>query len=208
MSIRAILFDCDGVLFRSEQANVGFYNEVLRLAGERPLAPDGEREAHALASEQLFAKRFAGQPELAARLKEIASGLDYTPFFDLMFPRPELRPAISALRKAGFRTAMATNRGKTTATVVAHFGLEDLFDFWVGALDVAKPKPAPDMLLLSLERMALDAKEAVYVGDQAGDEAAALAAGMPFVGMPPIAAKVEHAISSLEELEQVVSELG
>ena len=34
MGLMLVIFDCDGVLFRSEQANVAFYNEVLRQVGQ------------------------------------------------------------------------------------------------------------------------------------------------------------------------------
>ena len=56
VAIRLVIFDCDGVLFHSDRANVAFYNAVLREAGEPPLEPDAEIAAHALASSELYKK--------------------------------------------------------------------------------------------------------------------------------------------------------
>jgi phosphoglycolate phosphatase len=205
MKLRAVLFDCDGVLFRSEPANIAFYNDVLALAGEPPLDGEGLGDAHALAAADLFAKRYGAGTEMARRLHELARDHDYGPYFDLMEPRRELRPALEGLRAMGLSTAMATNRGKTTGTVVERFGLGDLFDLWVGALDVARPKPAPDMLELCLERLGVGPQEAVYVGDQAGDLAAARAAGIGFIAMPPVAASSRPAIARLDELPDLLA---
>jgi phosphoglycolate phosphatase-like HAD superfamily hydrolase len=39
----------------------------------------------------------------------------------------------------------------------------------LGPEDVAKPKPAPDMLLAALRRLGVGANEALYVGDMSVD---------------------------------------
>jgi AHBA synthesis associated protein len=48
----------------------------------------------------------------------------------------------------------------------------------VGQLDVARPKPAPDMLLRALELLGAGPEETVYVGDAGGDIICAAAAGV------------------------------
>jgi beta-phosphoglucomutase-like phosphatase (HAD superfamily) len=54
VAIKAVIFDCDGVLFHSEKANVEFYKAVLDNAGLPPLPTDSDMSYHALASVQLF----------------------------------------------------------------------------------------------------------------------------------------------------------
>ena len=98
MPVRLVMFDCDGVLFTSDAANVAFYNEVLRLVGEPPLDDDGEVACHALASAQLFEKHYGDRPELLARIKETAHSLDYGPFYELMEPRTGLHEVLAKLR--------------------------------------------------------------------------------------------------------------
>jgi HAD superfamily hydrolase (TIGR01509 family) len=206
MPIRLAIFDCDGVLFDSEPANLAFYREVLRLADAPPMPESVEAAYHSLASAQLFEKIFGDQPEFLAKVKEIARATDYKSFFPLMQPKPRLRETLEELRR-GRSTAMATNRGQTTHGVLAHFGLGDLFDLAVGVLDVARPKPAPDMLLLCLERLGVAAGEAVYVGDQPTDLEAAEGAGIRFVGMGPMCGRVPLSAQRFEQIPRIVSSL-
>ena len=204
--IELVIFDCDGVLFSSEPANIAFYNEVLRRVGEPPLADAAEAACHALASAQLFEKYYGGQPDLLARLRETAHAVDYGPYYDLMQPRDGLHELLARLRRR-YRTAMATNRGKTTRGVVERFALEPLLDFVIGVLEVERPKPHPDMLLRCAEHFGLSPDRAVYVGDQANDARSAGAAGMHFIAMGTSAGEVEHRVSRLDELPALLDRL-
>ncbi|MFQ5351467.1 MAG: HAD family hydrolase [Candidatus Binatia bacterium] len=207
MGIKLVIFDCDGVLFESAAANIGFCNEVLRRAGEPPMDRRAEKSCEAMSSRQFFDAHYGGLPELRARLGEEALKTDYDPFFKLMKPVEGLRSELAALR-ALYKTAMATNRGKTTTRVLEVFGLNDLFDFAVGALDVDSPKPSPSMLLSCLAHFGLGPDEAVYVGDQASDAEASLAAGIVFVGMGSVAASCDLVARRLSDLHAIVAGLG
>ncbi len=198
-TIKLVVFDCDGVLFESEAANIAFYDEVLRKADAPPMPASAEMACHALSSRQLFEVYYGDRPQLLARIHEAAAATDYAPFYGLMKPRPRLRDFLSELRR-DFATALATNRSRTIHGVLAAFDLGDLFDFAVGVLDVERPKPHPEMLHKCLQHFGLAAREAVYVGDQPGDAAAAAAAGMPFVGIGPVAAQSELSIANLQDL--------
>ena len=48
----------------------------------------------------------------------------------------------------------------------------------LGPEDVARPKPAPDMLLAALQRLSVAAAEALYVGDMSVDVQTARGAGV------------------------------
>ena len=206
MAIELVIFDCDGVLFDSEAANIGFYSEVLRRAGVPALTLQEQTECHALSSAQLFARRFADQPDVLASVRQVAQSTDYTPFYELMQPRSQVYEMLRQLRTR-YRTAMATNRGLTVHGVLERFSLADLFDYAVGVLDVARPKPHPDMLLACLERFSVQPGAAVYVGDQPTDAEAALAAGLHFIGMPPVGQTCACSIASLQELPAAVAAL-
>jgi phosphoglycolate phosphatase len=199
MTVRAVIFDCDGVLFDSDEANVAFYNEVLARLGEPDLDPAGRVACQSFASAALFEQLFADRPALVARARSMAQEVDYGPFFDLMTPRRGLYEVLGELGR-DYRLAMATNRGKTTSVVLHRFGLEKYVEFAVGALDVRRPKPDPDMLSLSLDRLGVAAAEAIYVGDQRSDAEAASAAGMKFVAMGGEIVDAEYRIDQLVDL--------
>ncbi|HEY4346263.1 MAG TPA: HAD-IA family hydrolase [Gaiellaceae bacterium] len=78
---------------------------------------------------------------------------------------------VSAKRRSTVELAFA-------ATAIGH-----LFDAVVGGDETPRQKPAPDPLLLALERLDARAEDAVYVGDSPYDMAAAKAAGMAAVGV-------------------------
>lgn len=198
-----VVLDCDGVLFDSSAANVAFYNAILERMHRPRLDADGERLAHWMGSPALIALLFAHDPDEHAAARTVARELDYTPFLRLMQPVPGLVETLRWLRSRG-PTALATNRGSTIPQLLEHFALDAHFDLVVGLHDVARPKPAPDMLLRCLEHFALEPAEAVYVGDSATDHEAASAAGIEFVAVGEVAPG-RHRIASLGDLRALLA---
>jgi HAD superfamily hydrolase (TIGR01509 family) len=207
MAIRLVIFDCDGVLFDSEPANLAFYREVLRVAEAPPMPESIEAAYHSLASAQLFQKLFGDRPDLLARVQDVARSTPYAPYFPLMQPKPLLRETLAALH-IDYSIAMATNRGQTTRGVVEFYELDAFFDLAVGVLDVARPKPHPDMLLRCLDHFDAAARDAVYVGDQSTDHEAAEAAGMHFIGMGPMCGRTAWSAQRFEEIPALVARLA
>jgi HAD superfamily hydrolase (TIGR01509 family) len=178
----AIIFDCDGVLFDSAAANLAFYNAILAAMDEPPITESMRHHVNALSSPQVLEELFRHAPQRRARASEIASTIDYGPFFELMVPARNLRALLGGLRRR-YRIAMATNRGRTIPQLLIVFDLADAFDAVVGHLDVPRPKPHPDMLIECARRLGIACDAALYVGDSPEDEAAAAAAGMRFVAV-------------------------
>ncbi|MBP1686583.1 MAG: superfamily hydrolase [Deltaproteobacteria bacterium] len=203
-ALRAVIFDCDGVLFDSWRANVAFYNAVLAELGAPPLDAAGERLAHTLSSPQLFEALFRDQPAVLERARTIAHNTDYSPFLRWMEPVPGLFELLADL-KVRYRLAMATNRGVTLTGVMRHFGLAPLLELAVGIYDVPRPKPFPDMIEKCVQHFGIAPGEAVYVGDSLSDLEAARAAGTHFIGvgdLPGAALRVQH----IGELRAVLNE--
>lgn len=202
---KAVILDCDGVLFDSASANLAFYTAVLDALGEPPLAEEHEQLIHALSSEQLFEGLFGGDPARRAEARRVTASVDYRPFFGLMVPVEGLHEILADLRTS-YRLAMATNRGRTIPDLLREFGLERVFDTVVGITDVPRPKPHPDMLIECARRLDLARHEAVYVGDTNGDRDAAAAAGMSFIG---VGNRCEHPvlIPHIGELRRILARI-
>jgi HAD superfamily hydrolase (TIGR01509 family) len=196
--IALIIFDCDGVLFDSAPANIAYYNAVLARLGQPPLDEAWGARAHFLSSYQLYEAMFGVGSALGAEALRVGREIDYGPFYRLMRPMPDLERVLQGLH-ARYHLAMATNRGGTAAGVVREFALDRWLTLTVGANDVPRAKPHPDMLLRCLEHFHVLPTAAVYVGDSETDHQAALAAGIRFVGFGP-AWHAEHRIHSLREL--------
>ncbi len=178
----AVVFDCDGVLFDSRAANVAYYNAIRRALGLPPMDAAWERDCHYLAASEVVARMFGPDPAAIERARAAARSVDYEPFYALMTPVPGLHAILERLKRA-HRLGMATNRGSSVPEVVRRFGLAAHLDAAVGVLDVARPKPHPDVILACLERLGVLPSAAVYVGDAETDLAAADAAGVRFVAV-------------------------
>jgi phosphoglycolate phosphatase len=88
--------------------------------------------------------------------------------------------AVEELRRAGYATAVCTNKPEGLAeTLLQRLGVRDLFGALVGAgtLPVRKPDPAP--LFEAIRRAGGDAQRALLVGDTATDRDTGRAAGVP-----------------------------
>ena len=198
MMIDLVMFDADGVLFDSTEANTAYYNAIYALMGEPPMSPEEEKAGVFMAAPQVFELRAQGDRVKFDRMREIARTMDATPFFNLMRPPVELRPFLSALKQR-YRLALATNRSATIPALIDHLGLDGIFDAVASAREKVRPKPAPDIVELCLERAGVAAARAVYVGDSQTDRIAAEAAGVHFLG---VGTRVdhEHRIGHLKEL--------
>jgi phosphoglycolate phosphatase len=92
---------------------------------------------------------------------------------------PGAAAMMSALKDSGRRTAICSNKpGDFTRALIGHFGLANSIDAIFGPEDVARPKPAPDMVLAALARLEVVARQALYVGDMAVDIQTARSAGV------------------------------
>jgi len=180
IGIRGIIYDCDGVLFESRQANLAYYNAILDMFGEAPVDASDHARAHlchTAASPRVLAELLG--EERSEQALSLAANLDYRQFIPYMTPEPGMKEALSRLARA-FPLAVATNRGTSMPSIIEHFGLTGLFRTIVTSKDVSRPKPAPDMLLEVARRLQCATNELLFVGDSELDQAAAKEAGMPF----------------------------
>lgn len=204
--LELVIFDADGVLFDSTESNIAYYNAIFESIGEPPLSPAEERACIFQSAGQVFEMRTGGDAAQIARMHEIGAALDHKPFFALLRPFIELGPFMAALKRR-YRLGLATNRSATIPGLVHHLGLADMFDAIASARDGVRPKPAPDILQLCLERAGVDAPAAVYVGDSEVDRAAAAAAGTAFIGVGP-QLKSGRRVERLSDLPAALEELA
>lgn len=83
-------------------------------------------------------------------------------------PFPETGETLRALRSAGLKLGLLTNASLPMwmrDVELDAFHLTDLLDVRISAADVGRLKPHPEPFLHILDRLAVSADEAVYVGD-------------------------------------------
>ncbi len=179
MKVSAVIFDCDGVMFDSRQANLHFYNHILAHFGLPPLRAGEVEFVHTHTAVESLRHIFRDSPFLPEAL-EYRLKLDYTPFIRDMVMEPGLKEVLGLLRP-NYGLAVATNRSTTIGKVLELNGLSGYFDLVVSSLDVENPKPHPESIYKIADFFGISPGDALYVGDSRVDYETASSAGALFV---------------------------
>jgi phosphoglycolate phosphatase len=197
-AISAVIFDCDGVMFDSRQANIDFYNHLLGRFGLPPMRDEQVAFVHMHTVQESVRYLFRDTSH-EGQAQAYRLNMDYTPFIQAMIMEPGLKDLLEALkRRCGL--AVATNRSTTIGEVLRTFGLEDYFDIVVSSLDVERPKPNPEALHKILRFFRIEPGRAVYVGDSIVDMETATAARVPFISYKNRALRADYHVDSLQEI--------
>ncbi|MGE0083784.1 MAG: HAD family hydrolase [Desulfococcaceae bacterium] len=200
--IRAVILDCDGVMFDTASVNRIYYNRILQHLGKEEMTDQDFAYAHMYTADGSLARLFPNPAEYSAA-QAFRKIMPYGDFIPLMEPEPYLKTLLTRLRPR-YKTAIATNRTDTMPRVLDEFDLKDDFDMVVTALDVENPKPHPEELLKILGHFSLSPAQALYVGDTQLDETAAKAAGVVFAAFKNPDLSADFHISGLKELADIL----
>lgn len=203
---KLVMYDCDGVMFDSLEANCVFYGRIFEQMG---LTLDRENASmmeiiHTFANREVLRHFFPIKTDFEEALR-IAGSIDYRDLVPLMKMEEGLAETLAQLQ-GKVALAVCTNRSTSMDAVLSQFGLGDYFSFVMTAAKADYPKPHPDPLIRTLAHFGLDPRQALFVGDSAVDSQAAVAAGVPFVAykaMLPGLARIDRH----EELLGFLSEL-
>jgi len=101
---------------------------------------------------------------------------------------PPLRPGalelLTALRERGVRCALVTMSLRRMAELVVAGLPDDAFELIVSGDDATRPKPHPDAYLQACAALGIEPARAVAIEDSPTGVRAAVAAGVPTVGVP------------------------
>ncbi|MFZ5450039.1 MAG: HAD family hydrolase [Thermodesulfobacteriota bacterium] len=175
---QVIIYDCDGVLIDSRESNRAFYNHILAHFGLPPLSESQLDLVHVSTAQGSLDFLFRDNPVLE-EAQAYQRTINNDPFLALLRLEPHIREVLVRLRSR-YRTAIATNRGKSLPLVLKTLGLDGLFDLTISAYDVSRPKPNPECLLKILAHFRTEPDAALYIGDAALDQEVATTAGVPF----------------------------
>ena len=198
----ALLFDLDGTLVDSLPDLHAALNQMLRGLGRDLLTPAKVRKmigdgTRALVERALSATRLANASNLSSTLsppgkREIDLEAAHQKFLEayqaapteLSRLYPGVRETLKSLRRAGAQLAICTNKSQAaTLLVLEGFDIAQDFEVILGGDAVEYRKPDPRHLLAALARLGKDSKEAVMIGDNENDYAAAQASGIPVILM-------------------------
>jgi pyrophosphatase PpaX len=203
--VRAILFDWDGTLLNSYEADLRAYLSMFHALGIKWT----ERElAQHYSPNWLRVYRAAQLP----RSKWIEADRLWTRAYKLENPSllPGARRVVRLLAQKYELGIVTSGNRPRVRRQLREFELAGYFSACVCSEDAAKRKPHPAPLQLALKRLRRDPQHCVYVGDTAEDIEMARRAGVRAIGVlgpfPTVArlraAKPEVLLRSVQELPQ------
>ena len=177
--IKAVIYDFDGVIVDSREANEAYYNRLLKHFGLPAVQPGQLEMIYTRTSPEVIEVLFA-DPSLAKAARALEKTMDNDDITPMIKVEPHIKETLQVLRSR-YRTAIATNRGKSLPLVLAFNNLAGYFDLTVSSRQVQHPKPHPECLEVILQKFSLAPGQVVYVGDAEIDARLSAAAGVPFI---------------------------
>ncbi len=179
--LKTIIFDCDGVMFDSRNANRQYYNFLLTHFGYPEMDESELNYVHIHSVYDSISHLFRNYPEISdAKVHEFRQKNSYLPFLKYMDIAPDLIDFLE-MTQSKYNLAIATNRADTMKPLLEEFDLGKYFGKVMTSDNSRKPKPAADPLLEILEHFGCEANEAIYIGDSSIDEETAINSGVQLI---------------------------
>jgi len=203
--IRCVIYDCDGVLFDSYEANTRLYNDFCKKMGREPLRPEEMDYVHAHTVYEAIHSLFGRDREMEKRALEFLKQLDLREYIDYLKMEPHLLETLKRLKENEMMRAICTNRTTSMKHIMGRFQLWPYFEMVVTALDVKHPKPHPESVRRILEAFHLSEEETVFVGDSEVDQQTAESSGVQFIAYKN--REIRHHVSIEDHLD-LLNHLG
>ena len=219
--MKTVVFDLDGTLADTSGDLIAAANSCFRDMGEGDVLVHAEDAGTALRGGR--AMLTLGMQKLG-RADDAATIDRYYPVLLDAYRReidthtilyPGAMEAVAALKAAGYRVAICTNKPEALAELLlTRLGVRDAFEAMLGADSLAVRKPDPEHLFETARRAGGDPAQCVLIGDSDTDRNTARAAGVPCVlvtfgpsGEDMAALEPEALLDDFADLPEVVERL-
>jgi HAD superfamily hydrolase (TIGR01509 family) len=179
--LKCVIYDCDGVLFDSFEANTKLYNDLCALVGRVPLKEEEMEYVHTHTVFEAIHFIFGRENDLEKKALESIKQVDLRNYLIYLKMEPHLFQALEKLKEKGIFRVINTNRTTSMKHIMERFNLGPYFDMVVTALDVKNPKPHPESVEKIIAALQIKKEEAVFVGDSDVDKQTAESSGVTFI---------------------------
>lgn len=180
--IKAVLFDVDGVLINSFEANFKFYSDFFQSFGYSGFTREWFVENQHITFKDVIRQITKLPDGEIQKMWDEGYNKKVVYTINLITLMPGVFETIPKLSKL-YTLGIVTNKTKT-GKLFQIKGMEELERYFKVAVyfeDVKNPKPNPEGILLALDRLKVSPGEAVYIGDMPSDRETALTAGTKFI---------------------------
>ncbi len=202
--LKLVIFDCDGVMFDSKNANKHYYNHILEELGHPPMTVEELDYVHIHNVMRSVKYLLRNHPEDIDKAERYRADLNYHPYLQYMTMEPDLIEFLEYLERNGIEAAISTSRTNTMKDILEIFGLKKYFGKVMTTFDVTNPKPHPEALEVILSHYGLSAEEAIYIGDSTVDREHSEGVGMQLIAFKNPELSAEYSVTSFMEIPRKV----
>ncbi len=212
---RGIIFDLDGTLIEAYEAIYLGLKEAFKEL-EREIFPFNDLKRYLKGDLETTLTQFFS-PEEVTKAVPIMRRRYEEVYLDKTHLLNGAREVLKALHSKGLLLGIASNKfGRFSRGALAHLGVQDYFRSVIGAGDVPRNKPFPDMIQAILREMDLSPGEVIFVGDTLTDIETGQQAGVDVYAIPTgfhsklelSQQKPKRILKNLNELLQLVNPLS
>jgi phosphoglycolate phosphatase len=164
------IYDLDGTLFNTKAGNRDFYEDLYGPMSDEQ-AQFCFTHSMPISIQFLFGKD-------APAIMERVGHVGIQKMVDGAVPEHKALETVKALKAAGHKVALNSNRTTAVKCLLDRWECAGLFDMVVTSLEVERPKPDPEG---AYRIMSVLGNDAVYIGDSDIDRQTAHASGLPFL---------------------------
>lgn len=202
--LKLVIFDCDGVMFDSKNANKKYYNHVLAQLGHPPMTPEELEFVHIHNVMESVKYLLRDHPEDMAAADKYRADLDYGQFLQYMHMEIDLIEFLEYLASKGIGAAVSTSRTTTMDDILDLFELRNYFGKVMTTSDVQNPKPHPEALEVILDHYSMTSDEAIYIGDSIIDREHSAGVGMRLIAFKNPNLSADYSVTSFMEIVQLL----
>ena len=169
MTIKAVIFDMDGVLIDAREWHFKCLNEALFCFGENISEEDHNNRFDGLPTKKKL-EMLSEEGRIPTKLHNLINDLKQKFTIDYIhrecMPTYQHEYALSRLKNEGYKIALASNSVRGTVELMMQkSNLVQYLDLTLSASDVEKPKPDPEIYNTAIDRLGFSPSECMIIED-------------------------------------------
>jgi beta-phosphoglucomutase-like phosphatase (HAD superfamily) len=180
--IKAVIFDVDGVLIDSYEANFQFYRRLFNLAGYKPPTREKFSSLFPLTMEKVIKMVTNSSSDEEIKRIWLMGKNRVVPYPYELIKLPDNLDIVINKLKEKYLLSIVTSRIRGGIFKIPQMAkYEKDFKVVIYFEDTLKHKPDPEPLLLAVNKLHIKSEEAIYIGDTKVDIQASRSAGMKII---------------------------